>query len=373
MPIGNRQFASVCGGRSFALEGGGSLGEVTVAYETWGTLDATASNAVLICHALTGDSHAAGPSGNGHPTDGWWNDLVGPGRSIDTDQFFVVCANVLGGCQGTTGPSSPHPEDGRPYGSRFPIVSIRDIVRTQAGLADHLGIEQWLSVVGGSMGGMQVLEWAIMFPERVRSTINIASGVSASPLQIGWSQVGRLAVVLDPKWNNGDYYDAAPGEGPHAGLMVARRIAQLHYRSDLSLHNRFGRSTVDNLDSFDLWQRFQVESYLDHHGQKLARRFDANTYLVLNKAMDLYDIGRGRGGVAAAIDRVTSPTLILSVDSDVLYPPRQQHELHQLLLDSGADVGFQEIQSDHGHDGFLIEFDQMETLIGDFLEDQFKG
>ena len=372
MRVGNRRFVSICDDRVFALEGGGSLSDITIAYETWGSLDATASNAVLICHALTGDSHATGPSGKGHPTGGWWADLVGPGRAIDTDKYFVVCANVLGGCQGTTGPASVHPDDGLPYGSRFPVVSIRDIVRTQARLADVLGIDQWLSVVGGSMGGMQVLEWAVMYPDRLRSMINIASAVSASPLQIGWSQVGRLAIVLDPKWNGGDYYHAEPGEGPHGGLMVARRIAQLHYRSDVSLENRFGRSSVDRLDEFDLWQRFQVESYLDHHGQKLARRFDANSYLVLNKAMDLHDIGRGRGGSAAAISRIKCSNMIVSVDSDTLYTPRQQDELRQLLEDVGLRVDFKTISSEHGHDGFLIEFDQMESMIGEFLEEQLK-
>ena len=271
MPVANRKFLNLLGdGRIFALEGGGHLDEVTIAYETWGDLDDSASNAVLICHALTGDAHAAGPSCAGQPTDGWWNDLIGPGKAIDTDRVFVVCANVLGGCQGSTGPASPHPHDGKPYGPRFPVVSVRDMVRTQAALADHLGIDKWLSVVGGSMGGMQVLEWAVMFPHRLQSMINIASAASASPLQIGWSQIGRLAIALDPNWNGGDYYDLPDGQGPHLGLMLARRVAQIHYRSDQSLEMRFGRSTVDRIDTFALWDRFQVEGYLDHHGQKLA-------------------------------------------------------------------------------------------------------
>ena len=368
-----RQFAELSVGRCFALEGGGRLDEVTVAYETWGTLDATASNAVLVCHALTGDAHAVGPSGAGQPVPGWWDDFVGPGKSIDTDQFFVVCVNVIGGCQGSTGPSSPHPEDGKPYGPRFPIVSIRDIVRTQALLADHLGIEQWLSVIGGSMGGMQALEWAVMYPERLASSILVATAASASPLQIGWSEVGRLAVVQDPKWNGGSYYDAEPGEGPHEGLMLARRIAQIHYRSDLSLANRFGRSTVDRLDQFNLWDRFQVESYLDYHGQKLARRFDANSYLVLNKAMDLHDVGRGRGGEATALSRVSVPTLVVSVDSDALYTPRQQIELRDHLHAGGVSVEYEVIHSDHGHDGFLIEDGALGPLMESFLAEQVKS
>lgn len=374
MPAAERKFHSVLRqGRRFALEGGGHLEQVTLAYETWGELDDSASNAVLICHALTGDAHAAGPSRAGQPTDGWWNDLIGPGKAIDTDRVFVVCANVLGGCQGTTGPSSPHPADGKPYGSRFPVVSVRDMVRTQAALTDHLGIDSWMSVIGGSMGGMQVLEWAVMFPDRLRSMINIASAASASPLQIGWSQIGRLAIALDPNWNGGDYYDAPVGQGPHLGLMLARRAAQIHYRSDQSLESRFGRSTVDRLDAFALWDRFQVEGYLDHHGQKLARRFDANSYVVLNKAMDLHDVGRGRGGVAAAIARVTCESLVVTVDSDQLYTPRQQDEIVGLLRGTDLAVTHEIIRSDHGHDGFLIEFDQLEPLVGEFLDDQLKG
>lgn len=371
-PAGRRQFVTVARARPFALEGGGHLSEITIAYETWGTLDADASNAVLVCHALTGDSHAAGAMGPGHPTEGWWDDLIGPGRAVDTDRYFVVCANVLGGCQGTTGPASPHPGDGRPYGSRFPVVSIRDVVRTQAMLADHLGIGAWLSVVGGSMGGMQVIEWAVMFPDRVRSIACIASAAAASPLQIGWSEVGRLAVALDPRWRGGDYYDAGPGDGPHEGLALARRIAQIHYRSDQSLEQRFGRAVVEPLDSFRLWDRFQVESYLDYHGEKLVRRFDANSYLVLNKAMDLHDIGRDRGGIPAALGRVRCPSLIVSVDSDALYTPRQQHELRDGLRAHGRPVEFATLASDHGHDGFLLETDQLEVVLEPFLARRYK-
>ncbi len=371
-PAGARRFAQVCQGRCFALEGGGRLDEITLAYETWGELDATASNAVLVCHALTGDAHAAGPSGPGQPTAGWWEDLIGPGKALDTDRYFIVCANVLGGCQGSTGPASPHPEDGRPYGPRFPVVSIRDMVRTQALLADRLGIERWLSVVGGSMGGMQALEWGVMYPDRLASMMLIATTAAASPLQIGWSHVGRLAVVQDPNWHDGDYYDAEPGEGPHQGLMLARRIAQIHYRSDQSYADRFGRSTMDRFDTFGLWDRFQIESYLDYHGQKLVRRFDANSYLVLNKAMDLHDVGRGRGGVEAALARVRVPSLVVSIDSDALYTPRQQHELRDLLQAGGSVVDYDEITSDHGHDGFLIEFAQLGPMLADYLERHAK-
>ncbi len=373
-PVADRLFVRTCDvTRHFALEGGGVLSEIDVAFETWGELDPDAGNAVLLCHALTGDAHAAGSLSPGQPTDGWWNDLIGPGKALDTDKYFVVCANVLGGCQGTTGPASPHPDDGLPYGSRFPVVSIRDMVRTQACVADHLGIDRWLSVVGGSMGGMQVLEWAVMYPERVQSFASIASTSEASPMQIGWSEVGRLAITLDPKWNGGDYYGAADGDGPHEGLMLARRIAQIHYRSDQSMSDRFGRATLDRMDSFRMWDRFQVESYLDHHGQKLARRFDANSYLILNKAMDLHDVGRGRGGTVPALSRIRSEGLVVTVDSDQTYHPRQQNELCRDLDAAGVPFDYAEINSDHGHDGFLMEFDQLDPMLGQFLEDQFKG
>jgi homoserine O-acetyltransferase/O-succinyltransferase len=371
-PAGHRRFVTVATERPIVLEGGGRLRDITIAYETWGTLDADAGNAVLVCHALTGDSHAAGDLGPGHPTAGWWDDMIGPGRPLDTNRYFVVCANVLGGCQGSTGPASPHPDDGRPYGSRFPVVSIRDMVRTQAMLADRLGVGAWLSVIGGSMGGMQVIEWAVMYPQRVRSIACIASAASASPLQIGWSEVGRLAVVLDPGWRGGEYYDAPPGEGPHEGLALARRIAQIHYRSDESYHQRFDRAIVEPWNGFKLWDRFQVESYLDYHGEKLVRRFDANSYLVLNKAMDLHDIGRGRGGLAAALARVACPSLVVSIDSDALYTPRQQHELRDGLHAAGRQVEYLELRSDHGHDGFLLEFDQLGPAVDAFVAERCK-
>ncbi len=366
-PVAWRKFATVCENRCFALEGGGVLDRIDLAYETWGELNASASNAVLLCHALTGDAHAAGPSGAGQPTAGWWDELIGPGKALDTDRYFVVCVNVLGGCQGSTGPASINPSTGKPYGSTFPVVSVRDIVRTQAMLADRLGVWRWMSVIGGSMGGMQSLEWAVMYPDRVASMATIASAAAASPLQIGWSETGRLAIANDAKWNGGDYYDAEAGEGPHEGLMLARRIAQIHYRADQSYADRFGRAVVDKLDGFKYWDRFQIESYLDYHGEKLARRFDANSYLVLNKAMDLHDVGRGRGGLAKALARIKTPTLVATVDSDMLYTPRQQVELRDLITEGGAPVEFVEITSDHGHDGFLIEFDQLNPILGDFV------
>lgn len=367
-PPGNRQFFTVDRPHSFELEGGGSLRDVTVAYETWGELASDGSNAVLICHALTGDSHVSGDAGHGHPTPGWWGEMVGPGKALDTEELFVVCANVLGGCQGTTGPSSPNPDTGQPYGSSFPTVTVRDIVRTQRRLADHLGVRRWLTVVGGSMGAMQALEWGVMFPDRVSSVCSLAGCMAASAQQIGWSAVGRTALALDPNWQGGDYYDSPPGQGPHAGLAIARSLAQITYRSDEVFEDRFGRELFDIHSVYGLWDRFQVESYLDYHGEKLVKRFDANTYLVLNRVMDLHDIGRDRGGIAAAVSRFKAPVLSLSITSDTLYPPRQQVELHDAVVAAGGRCVYTVVDSPHGHDGFLLEVEAVGQAIKDFLE-----
>lgn len=351
----------------FALEQGGVLGEVMVAYETWGERNADGSNAVLVCHALTGDAHAAGDSGPGQPTTGWWDPLIGPGRALDTDRYFVVCANVLGGCQGSTGPASLDARRGLPHGSAFPVVTVRDMVRAQRRLADALGIRRWLSVIGGSLGGMQVLEWGVIYPDRVRSLISIASTAAASAQQIAWSTVGRQAVAGDPNWRNGDYYDAEPGHGPQAGLALARQIAQIHYRSEPIFEQRFARNSTDPIDHFGMWDRFDVEAYLDYQGDKLVRRFDANSYLVLNRAMDLHDIGRGRGGVSDALARITVPTAIMSIPTDTLYPPYQQEALRDGLMAHATSVEYVVVESPHGHDGFLLEFDQVGAAIAKFL------
>ena len=368
-PPGDRRFVSLATDRPFVLEGGGRLRDITLAYETWGELAPDAGNAILVCHALTGDSHAAGPLGPGHLSAGWWDDLIGAGRAIDTDRFFVVCVNVLGGCQGSTGPAFPAgtAPGSPPYGSSFPVVSVRDMVRTQAVVAGELGIRTWLSVVGGSMGGMQVLEWGVMFPERVRSLVPIATAPVASAQQIAWGSAGRKAIKLDPAWRGGDYYDAAAGDGPSEGLAVARMIAQITYRSDDVFTDRFGREVVEPLDGFTLWQQFQVERYLDYHGDKLARRFDANAYLLLSKAMDLHDLGRGRGGIDEALARISSPSLVMGISSDALYPAYQQRSLCEALVAGGVPSDYVEIDSPHGHDAFLIDFDQVGAALSGFL------
>ncbi|GJF32078.1 homoserine O-acetyltransferase [Kitasatospora sp. NE20-6] len=315
---------------------------------------------MLVLHALTGDSHVVGPNGPGHPTPGWWDGLIGPGRALDTDRWFVVAPNVLGGCQGSTGPSSRRP-DGRRWGGSFPFLTQRDQVRLEAGLADELGIGHWALVIGGSMGGMRALEWAVSRPDRTRALLLLACPAAASAEQIAWAGIQLRAVRSDPHWTGGDYHDRGPGRGPHAGLGLARRLAQVTYRAEPELRSRFGRTAQGDEDP---WRggRYQVESYLDHHAAKLARRFDAASYVVLTEAMNSHDIGRGRGGTRAALRRATARTLVAGVDSDRLYPLDQQRELAAGL--PGADTT-RVIESPYGHDGFLIETEQVAALIGE--------
>jgi homoserine O-acetyltransferase len=348
-PPGDRRFLPLPG--PFRPERGGVLPGVRVAYETWGTLDGDGGNAVLVEHALTGDSHVVGPPGPGHPTGGWWDGLIGPGRALDTDRFFVVCANVLGGCQGTTGPSSSAPDDGR-WGSRFPEVTVGDQVRVEAALADALGIDRWACVVGGSMGGMRALEWAVALPERVATLFFLASGAVATGDQIGTQTTQQAAIRADPRWAGGNYRLTDP---PLDGLGIARRVAHLTYRSAFELDERFGTAVQDD-------GRFAVASYLDHHADKLARRFDAGSYVLLTETMNSWDVGRGRGGVEAALARVSARALVAGVDSDRLYPL----ELQQQVAD-GLGVPLQVIESPYGHDGFLIEVDAVGALLRDLL------
>jgi homoserine O-acetyltransferase len=374
MPVGGRKFAQFPGDRPFALDGGKVLSNVSIAYESWGTLNADATNAILICHAWTGDSHVTGAAEEGHPTPGWWEGVVGPGKAIDTNTWFVVCSNVIGGCQGSTGPATAHPEDGQLYGPRFPVITVRDMVRAQVRLTDMLGIRKWHSVVGGSMGGMQVLEWAVTFPDRVKTIIPIATCAQATAQQIAWGAIGRRAIRLDPKWRNGEYYDAAIGEGPWEGLAIARMISQVTFRSDNVFTERFGRALVDmdaDYNGLGLWDRFEVEGYLDHHGDRLIRRFDTNSYLIIGKAMDLHDIARGRGSLDTAMSRIKAPTLVMGISSDILYPTYQQKQIHSILSEKGVDSTYVEIDSPHGHDAFLINFDQVGAPIQSFLERTF--
>jgi homoserine O-acetyltransferase len=356
-PPGRRQFARLEG--PIALEAGGSLTEVDVAYETWGELAPDRDNAVLVLHALTMDSHAAGPPEPGHLHTGWWEGAIGPGAPLDTDRLFVVCPNVLGGCQGTTGPASLQPGGGGPYGSRFPRITIRDQVAMEAGLADLLGIERWHTVVGGSMGGMRVLEWSVGHPSRVARAIVVSVGAYATAEQIALCSMQIRAIRADPKWRGGDYYDAAPGDGPHTGLEIARGIGQISYRSELELHERFDRGHQPEEEPLD-GGRYAVESYLEYHGERLVRRFDANTYIVLSEAMNHHDVGRGRGGIAAALGRIEADVTIAGMSSDRLYPLRLQHQLAELIPPAhGVDV----VETIRGHDGFLVEVDAVGSII----------
>jgi homoserine O-acetyltransferase len=359
---GRRQFAELTAreGAGFALEGGSTLAGVTVAYETWGTLAPDAGNAVLVLHALTGDSHAAGPAGPGHPEVGWWDGLIGPGRPIDTDRFFVVCPNVLGGCQGTTGPSSPSP-DGLPLGSRFPLITIRDQVTVEVALADHLGISRWAGVVGGSMGGMRVLEWCVGHPERVERAVVLAVGAAATAEQIALCSLQVRAIRSDPAYAGGNYY--AGVAGPVDGLVLARGIGQVSYRTGREFDERFGRHPQSFEDPLK-GGRFAVESYLQYQGEKLARRFDANSYIVLSEAMNQHDVGRGRGGVEAALAGVQAEVTVAGIDSDRLYPLHLQQQLAE-LIPGGRPVAL--IESDAGHDGFLLELDQVGDVVASAL------
>ena len=356
---GERRFASI---GAFALERGGALPEVTIAYETWGTLNPARDNVILVEHALTGDSHVVGDAGEGHASPGWWGGLVGPGRAIDTDRWFVIASNVLGGCQGTTGPASLAP-DGSPWGSRFPYITIRDQVDAEAALLDRLGIARIAAVIGGSMGGMRAIEWAVSHPERVARCIVLASAAYATADQIAWCQPQLLAIRHDPDFAGGDYYDT--GRVPEKGLGLARRIAHITYRTEGELSERFGREAQPGEDPLGPADRgrFAVESYLDHHAGKLARRFDANSYLVLTEAMNSHDVGRDRGGVAAALADVEADCTIVSVDSDRLYPPRLSDELAALLPRAVRA----HLHSDYGHDGFLIEEEQVGRVVAEAL------
>ncbi len=357
--VGRRQFADL---GPFALESGGRLPAVRLAYETWGELDEDGSNAVLVLHALTGDSHVTGGAGHGHPTPGWWQSMVGPGAPIDTERWFVVAPNVLGGCQGSTGPSSPAP-DGRPWGSRFPQLSVRDQVAAEVRLADLLGIRTWALVIGASMGGLRVLEWAASEPQRVEAFAAIATSAQTSGDQIANFHTQLVAIHADPKFRGGDYYDAPAGDGPHVGLGLARQIAHQSYRSAYELDERFGRIPQGAEDPLE-GGRFAVQSYLEHHGDKLVRRFDANTYVTLTRTMITHDLGRDRGGVDNALSQITARGLVVAVDTDRLFPLAQAERIAAHVPGAGP---VRVVHSDFGHDGFLIEEDEVGRHVSEFL------
>ncbi|MBY6060737.1 homoserine O-acetyltransferase [Microbacterium esteraromaticum] len=351
-PTGDRRFTVLSDLRT---ENGDHLPVARIAWESWGQLNAARDNAILILHALTGDSHVRGSAGPGHPTAGWWQDIVGPGAAIDTDRWFVIAPNMLGGCQGSTGPASIAP-DGREWASRFPYLTIRDQVSAQIRLADELGIDRWAAVIGGSMGGMHALEWAVMQPERVERLAVLSSPPVTTADQLALNFVQLETVRMDPRFAGGEYYDAGLGDGPHRGLALARRMALLNYRSPIELNQRFQRSWQSGVSPLGRGGRFAVESYLDFHGNKFTRRFDANSYITVVEAMNSHDIGRDRGGVEQALHTITARSLVLGVDTDRLFPVDGQQRIARSipnLIDDEAVV----LTSDFGHDGFLIETD----------------
>ena len=361
MGPGDRLFAEI---GPLALESGAVLEEVTIAYETWGELAEDGSNAVLVLHALTGDSHVLGTASSSHPSAGWWEQMVGPGRPIDTDRFHVIAPNVLGGCQGSTGPSTPAP-DGRPYGSRFPVITTRDQVAAERRLRDQLGIERWALVIGGSMGGMRALEWGVSHPGEVERLAVIASSARATADQIAWNNAQISSIQLDPQFRGGDYYDHDSGHGPHTGLGIARRIAHTTYRTADELESRFGNRAQGSENPHDGQGRHQVTSYLDHHAVKLARRFDANSYITLARTMSTHDVGRGRGGVDEAIGRIRARTLVVAIDSDRLFPPELVREVAEHAPRSEWHLAASPI----GHDAFLLAHPGLEEWIGALLGD----
>jgi len=349
------------------LESGARLGPVTIAFETYGELNPARTNAVLVLHALTGDAHVAGYHHPDDPKPGWWDLMVGPGKGIDTDRYYVICSNILAGCMGTTGPSSLSPATGRPYGLAFPVVTVADMVEAQKALLDHLGIERLLSVVGGSLGGMQVLEWAVRYPDRVASAIPLASTTRHSALAIAFNEVARQAIMADPKWNRGDYYD---GLRPDLGLAVARMIGHITYLSDESMRQKFGRRLQDKADfSYNFDADFQVESYLRYQGSKFVERFDANSFLYITKATDYFDLEaqHGGGSTAQAFSKARARFLVVSFTSDWLYPTYQSRSMVQALKKNGLDVSFCEIQAEWGHDAFLLPSPRLTALLRAFL------
>ncbi|MHB9035250.1 MAG: homoserine O-acetyltransferase MetX [Armatimonadota bacterium] len=348
------------------LECGRKLGPIALAYETYGEMNADKSNCILICHALTGDAHVAGRFHPDDPKPGWWDTMVGPGKAFDTSKYFVICSNMIGGCKGSTGPGSINLETGKPYGLNFPMVTIPDMVRAQKALIDHLGIKQLMCVVGGSMGGMLVLQWAVLYPEMVRMAIPIATSARLSPQAIAFDAVGRQAIMVDPNWKEGNYYG---GPVPKGGLSVARMIGHITYLSDKSMHEKFGRNLQDKIaPEYDFVTEFQVESYLNYQGDAFVKRFDANSYLYITKAMDYFDLSQPSGDLRKELASVKSAFLVVSFSSDWLFPSYMSKEIVSALRRNNVDVSYAEIQSDYGHDAFLLEIDALSRLVENFLE-----
>jgi homoserine O-acetyltransferase len=352
---------------SFEPELGGYLEEVTLAYETWGELDPSGENAILIVHALTGDSHCAGGISEAYKRGGWWDEMVGPGRLVDTDEHFVVCSNVLGGCSGSTGPASVDPATDIQYGMRFPIVTISDIVRAQKRLLDDLGVRKLEVVIGGSIGGQQALEWALKFPDFVEKAVPVAATGALGPQGLGMSEIGRRAIMADPNWQGGDYYGT--GKSPETGLAIARMAGMLTYQSAEGQWERFGREEATRPALYEEFGgRFEIESYLHYQGHDLTGRFDANSYLYLTRAMVLYDIGAGYASHEEAYERIEAEVLFVGISSDWLFPAREVRAAAELAKAAGAEAHYEEIESLNGHDAFLKDWDELRAAVGPFLD-----
>ena len=348
------------------------IGPITLAYETYGDLNAEKSNAVLILHALSGDAHVAGLHSPEDEKPGWWDSMVGPGKGIDTDKYFVVCSNIIGSCMGSTGPCTINPKTVKPYGLEFPVVTIGDMIRAQKTLIDALGIKRLLAVVGGSVGGMQVLEWCVRYPDMVAGAIPLATTTRHSALAIAFNEVARQAIMADPNWNNGDYYY---GGRPETGLAVARMIGHVTYLSDESMRLKFGRRLQDKRDfSFNFDPEFQVESYLRYQGKRFVERFDANAFLYITKAADYFDLAQqhGNGSMIEAFSKTVARFLVISFTSDWLYPTYQSREMVKAIKKAGQDVSFLEIEAEWGHDAFLIPNPRLSGIIGGFLSRVFN-
>lgn len=346
---------------NFTLESGKVIEEVTIAYETYGTLDESKSNAVLIEHAFSGDAHAAGYH-KGDKKPGWWDNMIGPGKAFDTDKYFIIASNIIGGCAGSTGPSSINPKTKKPYGLDFPNITIADMVNAQKQLLDYLEIKKLLSVAGGSMGGMQVLQWAVSYPEKIYSAIPIATSMKHSPQQIAFNEVARQSIMADPNWNKGKYYDK---ERPNSGLAIARMIGHITYMSDKSMEEKFSRNRKENDNSSGFKTDFEVEGYLRYRGDTFVKRFDANSYLYITKAMDFFDVS-GRKFVKEAKNKDIK-FLVISFSSDWLYPSYQSEDIVKQLKLKGYHTTYIEIKSTYGHDSFLLEVEDETKLIKHFL------
>jgi homoserine O-acetyltransferase len=352
---------------------GQELRPITVAYETYGTLNADASNAIFVCHALTGDAHAAGVHSATDRKPGWWDGFIGPGKGLDTRKYFVICANVLGGCQGTTGPGSVNAVTGKRFCLSFPFLTVRDVVTVHAELVRQLGIRKLLAVVGGSLGGMQVLQWAVLFPEQVRAAIVLASAHRLSAQGIAFNAVGRRAIYADPGFANGEYYES---EGPRYGLALARMVAHITYLSEDSIELKFGRRLQDSSQfAFNMQKEteFQIESYLHYQGKRFVQRFDANSYLYLTRMMDYFDLSDGYASLSEALGRSQARFLVASYDTDWLFPTSQSRELVSALLKVGKHVSFLELRCPFGHDSFLIDLEPLAALVSPFLDRTFDA